>query len=129
MALDKFGDKSAEASDTMFASTVAFEASVKALTQIVIGFVIFKKMGEQMRSFGKDMDNWSKGLPSEAKQKEIENEIKKLSEMINNFKKITKLINFFFFFRAHAVEFEKPFEVPPLFEHGGCRTCKCGHST
>ena len=61
MALDKFGDKSAEASDTMFASTVIFEESIKALTKIVVGFMIFRKLGENMRKMGQSMSDWSKG--------------------------------------------------------------------
>ena len=60
-AIDKFGDKSLEASDGMARFTIGTEQFLKAATQIVVGFMIFKAVGPGLRNLGQSLDNWSKG--------------------------------------------------------------------
>ena len=61
MAIEKFGDKSEEASDAMAKTTIVAENMVQAGTQIAVGGYLFHKMGKGFKTLGDSLDNWSKG--------------------------------------------------------------------
>jgi hypothetical protein len=62
MALEKFGDKSLEASDKMAGTTIGMQHFLKALTMIIIAFMLYRKASKSIDGYVKKTDEAGKHL-------------------------------------------------------------------